>query len=402
MRVFALLLCGARAARECSKAEVARIPWAPYWRFELDGCTKLNLGSGALGDGGLRALVDALDSQPGQELTELKLHSNSVSDVGASILAEFLEGDEVLETLYLERNSIGDEGATALGEALEVNTRLTTLGLYGNRLGERGRAAIAKAGFVCLGWAADECQRTARAETESSASPPLAQAARTGSKPPPQPQPQPPPPPRPQPPPPQPQPPQPPQPQPPPPPPQPAPLACQAMCGHATCQQMASIGQTCDDAALFCGDVCRACCEDVLPPAPPPAPPPLAPCEDAVEGCALDGRSVCAGSPTLAARICRATCELCRATARKKSRGGSDEGGQLFLDVEAPPTVTGQGNGSDGRQMLTAALSVPALALGIAVAAALVSNAKALAKAVRCPSLGTSHAQRRCTQLALS
>jgi len=314
-----LLLCSRASCHVCTAREaLRRLPWPPGVAFRLDGCDQLQLAHAGLGPAAASALSLQLSSQPSPAVRELNLFNNSVGDAGARALGIALRRNTRLDTLYLERNDISDEALAALGRDLQDNKVLSTLGLFGNELGPAGREAMRKAGFVGLEWADGEYKRNrsgrstqadlyntqplqgARVPWQVETSAPLptqysGSSSRLSSARSPFPST--------------------------PPPPTPAlpsivpsppiPTVCMAECGHASCFAMRSIGLVCDETRLVCGDACSECCNELSPPAPPPSLPPLAPCLDALDGCSLDGRGICLGAPSLAKKICMATCGLC-------------------------------------------------------------------------------------------
>jgi len=64
--------------------------------------------------------------------------------VGAA-LANALETNSTLTTLYLSENKFGDKGVEALAKALEKNSTLTTLDLSDCNIGDEGAKALAEA-----------------------------------------------------------------------------------------------------------------------------------------------------------------------------------------------------------------------------------------------------------------
>ena len=79
----------------CKKADAARrLPWSPYWKFDLRGCTALYLAHAGLGPGGTEELATALRTSK-NVVTELNLFNNSIGDAGAHKLAEVLEHNTV-------------------------------------------------------------------------------------------------------------------------------------------------------------------------------------------------------------------------------------------------------------------------------------------------------------------
>mmetsp|Transcript_21197 Transcript_21197/g.67510 ORF Transcript_21197/g.67510 Transcript_21197/m.67510 type:complete len:377 (-) Transcript_21197:185-1315(-) len=357
-----LLLAGATSAsKECRLKDIGRrLPWAPGWSFKLNDCTHLSLSSNGLGDGGVKVLAAALAAGGGApNVVEVNLVNNGIGDEGCVALADALSSPgSGLATLYLERNAIGDRGAIALGAALERNTALETLGLLGNELTDAGRAALQKARFAGSGLsipgAEDEYQRLgsngpARVSAQQQQQQQRQQQQQLGRltdkavaaaarPPPPAPHP----------------------------PPQAAPPACRAMCGRATCLEMQRIGQHCEEVALLCGTACAGCCTATSPPAPPPLPPALPPCVDTVEGCSDDSRGVCAAAPSLASRICRATCGVCKGYSAPPEEAG---GGWWLLPDQPAATVRGSAGAVSAQALPSAALVLAAAALPLLVAA---------------------------------
>ena len=76
------------------------------------------------------------------EVEELYLEYNKISDEGAKALAEALKVNTALQELYLGGNNVSDEGAKALAEALKVNTALQKLWLGGNNISDAVKQQI--------------------------------------------------------------------------------------------------------------------------------------------------------------------------------------------------------------------------------------------------------------------
>lgn len=106
-------------------------------------CTRIDLHNENIGDTGIIALVEALDSNT--LVGELYLTNNNISDSGAIAIAKMLETNSAVSFLYLFHNHIGDKGAIALAKMLETNTDLVYVDLSGNDFGECGAAALTKA-----------------------------------------------------------------------------------------------------------------------------------------------------------------------------------------------------------------------------------------------------------------
>ena len=105
--------------------------------------TRLELQMNSIGNGGAKAISEALKVNP--VLTNLRLFDNNIGDDGAKAIAEALKVNPVLTNLLLSGNNIGDDGAKAIAEALKVNRVLTSLGLSSNTIGVDGAKAIAEA-----------------------------------------------------------------------------------------------------------------------------------------------------------------------------------------------------------------------------------------------------------------
>ena len=60
-------------------------------------------------------------------------------------MAEALEENTALQSLYLYCNQVSDDGATALAEALKANTALQALYLRSNNILEDGSEALEEA-----------------------------------------------------------------------------------------------------------------------------------------------------------------------------------------------------------------------------------------------------------------
>jgi hypothetical protein len=92
-------------------------------------------------------------------LTSLNLGSNSISDAGATQLAECLRVNATLTSLILASNSIGDAGASRLEECLLVNETLMSLDLANN-------FAIASSRLAEQPWRRDAQQDEAEEEED--------------------------------------------------------------------------------------------------------------------------------------------------------------------------------------------------------------------------------------------
>lgn len=63
-------------------------------------------------------------------LTKLDLGCNSISDKGASTLAEFLKKNSSIAYVDLGRNKISNKGAVSLAESLKFNKVLEQIHLF--------------------------------------------------------------------------------------------------------------------------------------------------------------------------------------------------------------------------------------------------------------------------------
>ena len=80
---------------------------------------------------------------------ELRLQYNNIGNAGLTAFAEAVESGALpqLEDLRLHYNQIGDVGMQALAGAVSKGAlaSLKTLSLYGNQIGDTGLSALAKA-----------------------------------------------------------------------------------------------------------------------------------------------------------------------------------------------------------------------------------------------------------------
>ena len=77
-------------------------------------------------------------------LQQLDISSNSISEGGATVLAEMLKENRTLQRLDISTNSIGDGGATALAEMLKENRTLQQLYVRNNFIFDGGAIALAE------------------------------------------------------------------------------------------------------------------------------------------------------------------------------------------------------------------------------------------------------------------
>jgi Ran GTPase-activating protein (RanGAP) involved in mRNA processing and transport len=75
----------------------------------------------------------------------LSLQSNKITSIGAGILADALNNNTTLETLYLTNNYISDDGIDSLVNILSVhNNTLKTLVFQKNRITDKGAKHLAE------------------------------------------------------------------------------------------------------------------------------------------------------------------------------------------------------------------------------------------------------------------
>jgi len=85
----------------------------------------LDLDGNAIGDQGLQALLTAMTNST---LEQLYLSNNLITAVGLRSLSDYFQSESCcLKSLYLSRINFGDEGAVALAEGLNGNKSLTSL-----------------------------------------------------------------------------------------------------------------------------------------------------------------------------------------------------------------------------------------------------------------------------------
>mmetsp|Transcript_6603 Transcript_6603/g.13670 ORF Transcript_6603/g.13670 Transcript_6603/m.13670 type:complete len:114 (-) Transcript_6603:355-696(-) len=77
--------------------------------------------------------------------TEVDFSSMKLGREEARLLADVLNANHTLKTLYLTWNSIGDEGAGLLAETLKDNQTLIKINLSANSIGHEGAGALADA-----------------------------------------------------------------------------------------------------------------------------------------------------------------------------------------------------------------------------------------------------------------
>ena len=105
--------------------------------------TELRLKSCDLGEGGGRALAEAL--RLNTTLTSLDLGSNGLGEGGGRALAETLRLNTTLTELNLYNNVVGGDAGRALAEALRLNTTVTSLDLRDTGMEEEVRSVLGQA-----------------------------------------------------------------------------------------------------------------------------------------------------------------------------------------------------------------------------------------------------------------
>ena len=102
---------------------------------------KLCLQSNSVHDEGVKALVLLLKNQL---LVHLNLEGNSLSSIGANLIAVTLRMNQSLTQLDLSNNSISDEGAACIALALKTNSTLLWLALNSCDITDDGFAIFAE------------------------------------------------------------------------------------------------------------------------------------------------------------------------------------------------------------------------------------------------------------------
>ena len=102
----------------------------------------MNVSNNSIGVGGVTALAEMLKEN--RTLQHMNVSSNSIGDGGATALVEMLKENRTLQQLDVSNNSIGDGGATALAEMLKENRTLQQLYISDNSIGDGGATALAE------------------------------------------------------------------------------------------------------------------------------------------------------------------------------------------------------------------------------------------------------------------
>lgn len=109
----------------------------------LGHISALFLGSNDLGDDGVFAISELLESCVIPSLTKLSLNDNRVSDLGAERIAAVIHLSRI-EVLGLSKNMITEIGALSLSDALSRTTHMTRLFLNNNAgIGDCGATSLA-------------------------------------------------------------------------------------------------------------------------------------------------------------------------------------------------------------------------------------------------------------------
>jgi len=118
--------------------------------------TALNLSSNYLGDEGVSAVCEAIQSNKETKLASLHMGKNRFGPVGAKSVAAMVAVTGVLTSINLSNNVLCGvehwgqgiytvEGITAIADALRVNGALTSLAISNNRMGDDGVKPICEA-----------------------------------------------------------------------------------------------------------------------------------------------------------------------------------------------------------------------------------------------------------------
>ena len=103
---------------------------------------QLDISNNSIGIGGATALAEMLKEN--RTLQQLYISNNSIGVGGATALAEMLKENRTLQQLDISNNSIGVGGATALAEMLKENRTLQQLYIRNNSIGDGGATALAE------------------------------------------------------------------------------------------------------------------------------------------------------------------------------------------------------------------------------------------------------------------
>ena len=120
---------------------LSHITFTGHWEINMSDCH--------VGDEGVEMLAGGANFMSstglkGVRITKLVLSSNSITDRGATTLAEILKENRTIQQLNVSNNSIGGGGATALAEMLKENRTLQQLYIRNNFIGDGGATALAE------------------------------------------------------------------------------------------------------------------------------------------------------------------------------------------------------------------------------------------------------------------
>jgi len=103
--------------------------------------TSLRVSRHKMGDAGARAVAEAATAVP---LLHVDVSDALISATGAEALAEILNGNANLQSLYISGNLIGDRGARALSSAV-CSSSLHALNVSRNSIGDKGATQLTDA-----------------------------------------------------------------------------------------------------------------------------------------------------------------------------------------------------------------------------------------------------------------
>lgn len=105
--------------------------WALQYNHTL---LDLNLSRNHILDEGAEAIAQGLRDSDDTHLQALDLSWNSLTNAGASALADVVRDNSMLQSLKLASNAIGDEGVNAIADALHADLALQELDIVGNQM----------------------------------------------------------------------------------------------------------------------------------------------------------------------------------------------------------------------------------------------------------------------------
>ncbi|KQJ98352.1 RAN GTPase-activating protein 2 [Brachypodium distachyon] len=107
----------------------------------------LNISDNALGEKGVRAFKELLESQG--NLEELYVMNDGISEEAAKALSELIPSTEKLKVLHFHNNMTGDEGAMSIAEMVKRSPNLESFRCSATRIGSDGGVALAEALGTC-------------------------------------------------------------------------------------------------------------------------------------------------------------------------------------------------------------------------------------------------------------